>query len=475
MSLHRFCRGLLSAVLFSLGPLLGAAPSRAAEIPAPGGGCRLSTEAVARKAAWQRAALAGDGEAGRRYLAQIDEDATQLRLCRAAVWPRVQAVWLRLHPCDLQPGAIDALIDRLVALGYNRIHLEVFFEGQVLLPAADNPTVWPSVVRAQPSADLLAAAIASARARGVAVYAWLFSLNFGYSYTQLVARQAALARNGLGRTSLTAVGEIGSQTDMSTLELDRVFVDPFPGADGSGADTAGNCRGAFPRGCLGPSSHRSAAPRSADGRAASRFSVRRLGEPLCLRLAGTGTRARAAHLLRPLALDNGENVLDGHAGALPPAVVARGGAVVAQDEVLVRRNGERPEFGFGPGGTVLGCRLGRNKRFIQGPAAHARPVGGHLHQLARQCNHAANGGLVGFIGIFDDHQVEAARRPFLQSIEVLAYHLLGTDGGLHAAVGHLAQPYVGLQGAADQPQGETTQNKSLHASHQSVQAFPRAM
>ncbi|UFP96357.1 hypothetical protein [Gloeobacter morelensis] len=227
MSLHRFCCGLLSAVLFGLGSLLGAAPSRAAEISAPAGGCRLSAEAVARKAAWQRAALAGNGEAGRRYLAQIGEDAAQLRLCRAAVWPRVQAIWLRLYPCDLQPGAIDALMDRLVALGYNRIHLEVFFEGQVLLPMADNPTVWPSVVRVPPSADLLASAIASARARGVAVYAWLFSLNFGYSYTQLADRQVALACNGLGRTSLTAVGEIDSQTDMSILELDRVFVDPY--------------------------------------------------------------------------------------------------------------------------------------------------------------------------------------------------------------------------------------------------------
>lgn len=52
-------------------------------------------------------------------------------------------------------------MDRIVNRGYNQVYLEVFYDGQVLLPATANPTAWPSVIRT-PGAeniDILATAI----------------------------------------------------------------------------------------------------------------------------------------------------------------------------------------------------------------------------------------------------------------------------------------------------------------------------
>jgi hypothetical protein len=67
-------------------------------------------------------------------------------------------------------------------------------------------------------------ALKAARRRGLSAYAWVFSLNFGYSYGQRPDRQAVLARNGRGLTTVldpaTALLEdLGSP--------DEVFVDPF--------------------------------------------------------------------------------------------------------------------------------------------------------------------------------------------------------------------------------------------------------
>jgi hypothetical protein len=152
------------------------------------------------------------------YNILVQKHAEQLRFCRSRHWLQEQAIWLRLYSCDTRPGSIESILDRIVAKGYNTVYVEVFADGQVLLPPNDNPTVWDSVIK-NPNAgnvDLLAQAIEQGRKRGLKVYAWLFSLNFGYAYSLKPHRQEVLARNGKGQDSTSYVDD-RSQT----------FVDPY--------------------------------------------------------------------------------------------------------------------------------------------------------------------------------------------------------------------------------------------------------
>jgi hypothetical protein len=141
-----------------------------------------------------------------------------LENCRAQHWPEREAMWLRLYPCDLRSGALDQIFDRIVNLGYNEVFVEAFYDGRVLLPASENSTPWPSVVSnsGYEDADLLAQAIAVGQARGLKVYAWMFTMNFGYSYAQRSDRQGTLAQNGRGQTSLDLLPNDS-----------QVFIDPY--------------------------------------------------------------------------------------------------------------------------------------------------------------------------------------------------------------------------------------------------------
>ncbi|NEU75408.1 family 10 glycosylhydrolase [Hassallia byssoidea VB512170] len=180
--------------------------------------CQLSATATQEKDNLRALAQKGDQQAQSNYRQLLQQHAQALRECRSRTWPQVQAIWLRLYPCDIQPGAIDQIMDRIVSRGYNQVFLEAFYDGQVLLPAKANPTVWPSVIRTPGSekVDLLAQAIQKGRERGLKVYAWMFTTNFGYTYAQRQDRQGAIARNGKGQTSLYVVDN-GSQ----------VFIDPY--------------------------------------------------------------------------------------------------------------------------------------------------------------------------------------------------------------------------------------------------------
>lgn len=180
--------------------------------------CQFSAEVIAEKENLRQAAVQGDLNAQSRYKAILQDHSQRLQQCRNRTWPRTQAVWLRLYPCDLRPGSLDNVLDRIVNRGYNQVYVEVFYDGQVLLPAADNPTAWPPVVRLPGSenADLLAQAINKGHDRGLKVYAWMFTTNFGYSYAQRNDRQSVLARDGKGQISLDVVDD-GSQ----------VFIDPY--------------------------------------------------------------------------------------------------------------------------------------------------------------------------------------------------------------------------------------------------------
>jgi hypothetical protein len=181
--------------------------------------CRFTKEAISAKQNLLQSSLKGNADAEKQYKALIKKHADLLRQCRLKTWPQNQAIWLRLYPCDARSGVLDYLLDRIVNLGYNQIYLEVFYDGQVLLPPADNPTPWASVTRNVKGAeriDLLAQTIEKSHQRGLKVYAWAYTMNFGYTYSQRSDRQTVLARNGQGQDSTSFV-EDGSQA----------FVDPY--------------------------------------------------------------------------------------------------------------------------------------------------------------------------------------------------------------------------------------------------------
>ena len=184
----------------------------------PAAYCWLSNQEMSQKENLLIGALKGNSDSLKRYQALVRQHANYLQQCRARTWPNTQAIWLRLYPCDVRAGAIDQILDSIVNRGYNQVNLEVFNDGQVLLPLSDNPTAWSSLVRSPGTEkiDVLAQVIQKGRERGLRVYAWLFTMNFGYAYGQRPDRQAVLARNGRGETSLSFVKD-GSQA----------FVDPY--------------------------------------------------------------------------------------------------------------------------------------------------------------------------------------------------------------------------------------------------------
>lgn len=185
--------------------------------------CQLSQAEVDAKETLRQQAASGDAAAIAQYEDLLKRHTNMLRTCRQRQWPRQQATWLRLYPCDLQPGVLDALMDRVLNLGYTEVYVEVFYNGQVLLPQRDNRTAWPSVVqqRGYENRDLLADAISAGRKRGLKVYAWMFTMNFGYSYGQRSDRQQVLARNGRGETTSAFASRGGSNNP------EEIFIDPY--------------------------------------------------------------------------------------------------------------------------------------------------------------------------------------------------------------------------------------------------------
>ncbi|MEN9222083.1 MAG: hypothetical protein Q6M04_06565 [Thermostichus sp. BF3_bins_97] len=179
--------------------------------------CQQSPAEIARKAELRQQANQSDS-AWANYTQILADHRTALIACRSQRWPQIQAIWVRLHPCDANAGVLDQVFDQVVNLGYNRVFIETFYDGRSILPEGG---AWPSI---QPNADLLDLALKAARRRGLSAYAWVFSLNFGYSYGQRPDRQVALARNGRGITTVL---------DPATAHLDdlgspdEVFVDPF--------------------------------------------------------------------------------------------------------------------------------------------------------------------------------------------------------------------------------------------------------
>lgn len=188
--------------------------------------CQLSVGEITQTSAVHQLALQGDQAAQQRYKTLVRQHAQQLQQCRSQTWPQKQAIWLRLYPCDAVDGVLEEVLDRIVSRGYNEVYLEVFYNGQVLLPAAQNSTSWPSMLRTPgyENKDLLAEAVVLGRERGLKVYAWMFTLNFGYTYGQRAEAQQVLARNGQGDTSLTSRAP---ESDGTEVNADELFIDPY--------------------------------------------------------------------------------------------------------------------------------------------------------------------------------------------------------------------------------------------------------
>lgn len=185
--------------------------------------------AVNQKTALLQAALTGDAAAQKTYQAMLAQQGQQLAQCRSQSQFKTEGIWLRLYPCDSQPGVLDAVLDRIVDRGYNQIYVDTFSNGQVLLPAGANPTPWSSVVQAPgyEQLDLLAQVIQKGHDRGLKVYAWMFALNFGYTYAMRPDRQQVLARNGQGETSLTVGTKASQDTSVDLTVQDEIFADPY--------------------------------------------------------------------------------------------------------------------------------------------------------------------------------------------------------------------------------------------------------
>lgn len=180
--------------------------------------CQASEAEIQTKNDLREKALQGDRDGQKRYDSLLKEQANAMKQCRSRSWLKDQTIWIRLYPCDARPGKLEAVFDKMVDRGYNKVYVEVFYNGQVLLPLKDNPTPWSSVLQTPGSedVDLFAKAIKLGRDRGLGVYAWVYTMNFGYTYAQRAESQGALALNGKGLNSLS-VEENASQ----------VFIDPY--------------------------------------------------------------------------------------------------------------------------------------------------------------------------------------------------------------------------------------------------------
>ncbi|MDX2273507.1 MAG: hypothetical protein NW237_16360 [Cyanobacteriota bacterium] len=218
--------GLGIALLFALLSIPSSAQRFGSQVPAAfdhsplNSYCQQSAEAIARKEQLRQQA-GGSDAAWAAYTQMVAEHRRALSECRQRRWPPIQAIWLRLYACDANPGALEKVLDRIVNLGYNRVFIETFYDGRVILPQGDP---WPSIL---PSVDLLDQALTLARRRGLSAYAWLFSLNFGYSYGERPDRQAALARNGSGNTTILDPATASLEQLEQQAGPDQVFVDPF--------------------------------------------------------------------------------------------------------------------------------------------------------------------------------------------------------------------------------------------------------
>ena|GEM_PF-159473 len=174
------------------------------------------------------------------YQAILQKHKSELQACRDRNFPQTQATWVRLYPNDAKAGVLEDVFDKVANRGYNQVFIEAFYDGRVLLPVADNPTPWRSVMeeavnKGEVAADydLLQKAIALGRERGIKVYGWTFAMNFGYGYSEISGKAAALAINVDGENSIAKTNFDRAQVSNGrafyedAYEADHLFIDPY--------------------------------------------------------------------------------------------------------------------------------------------------------------------------------------------------------------------------------------------------------
>jgi len=205
--------------------------------------CDVNTSDILRKHELRKAALVvtpNNPNTQAQYQAIIQKHKSELQACRDRTAPQTQATWIRLYPNDAKAGVLEDVFDKVANRGYNQVFIETFYDGRVLLPVADNPTPWKSVMEEAVKAgevpadyDLWKQAIAIGRARGIKVYGWSFTMNFGYGYSEIKGRSGAVALNGNGENSIANTNFDRNQVANGkafyedAYEADHLFADPY--------------------------------------------------------------------------------------------------------------------------------------------------------------------------------------------------------------------------------------------------------
>jgi hypothetical protein len=190
--------------------------------------CQQNLTTIAQKDKLRAGSLK-DRSDRRDYESLIATQAEDMRKCRQQNPIKQQGMWIRLYACDVEAGKLEEVLDRIIDRGYNELYVETFFNGQVMLPQSDNPTAFDSMLamKGLEKRDLLAEVIEKGRARGLKVYSWMFSLNFGRSYASKKANQKTLIKNGRGQTSIETENSPGLGIDLGSVNPDEAFVDPY--------------------------------------------------------------------------------------------------------------------------------------------------------------------------------------------------------------------------------------------------------
>lgn len=216
----------LSITSSSIAQGIDALPSLAQSSPTSAY-CQISPAEISAKNVLRKAALTGNRQSQLKYSAIVKKHGDYVQSCHQKSWLKNQAIWIRLYPCDSRPGYVEEIFDRMVNKGYNQVYVSTFY-GKVLLPRATNKTVWTSVLNtvATQKTDLLAEAIQKGHERGLKVYAWMYTLNFGPDYAFSPDGQSAVAVNGRGETTMFTSAE-GLQRASDADQNSILFVDPY--------------------------------------------------------------------------------------------------------------------------------------------------------------------------------------------------------------------------------------------------------
>jgi hypothetical protein len=206
---------------------VGAVPAQPAQSLQNSDYCHIPPAEVITKNTLRLAAQKGDRNSQTQYNEIVKKHVNYVQQCRQKSWLKNQAIWVRLYPCDTRPGNLEEIFDHMVDKGYNQVYVATFY-GKALLPRSSNTTAWNSVLtqRGTEKTDLLADSIEKGHKRGLKVYAWMYSLNFGPEYGVTPEGQSAVAINGRGETTLFA-GEEGFQKSADGDGSSVLFVDPY--------------------------------------------------------------------------------------------------------------------------------------------------------------------------------------------------------------------------------------------------------